>query len=484
VSLYNKTLEGLKWNFLGTIITICIQIGAGIVLARLLMPSDFGLYAMTFAVLAISRSVIDSGLYQALIQKKDADEVDFSLVFHFNFLLSIIIFFLLFFSSNKIQEFYGYDEISKIIKFLSLIVLIESFSLIQRASLIKEIKFDKITKIETLSKLISLTICIIMAYKGYGVWSLLFKDLFFSLLTTVLYWCINPVKILLIVPYKRIKSLFNFGFKVFIADQIESITNQFVQIIVGKRFTASDLGFFNKAEEFQLLFSQTIIVSINKVMFPSLVQIQNDNQKLKLKYKMLLEISLLLLFPILFVAILVGNEMIIVLIGDKWIGSVFYFQLLCLSGMFYPFSVFNLNLLKVKGKAGLYLKTCIVSKGLLIPIIFIGIQYGIVGIVIGLVIQRFLAVIINSYYSGKIIDFSTYQQIKSVGKSFFISVFLFLFLYHVKINFAKDLSNIHNLIVFPFTYILFYVIISTKYQSRKMDIVMGLIKSFSGSKNK
>jgi teichuronic acid exporter len=484
VSLYNKTLKGLKWNLLGTIITICIQIGSGIVLARLLMPSDFGLYAMTFAVLAISRSVIDSGLYQALIQKKDADEVDFSLVFHFNFLLSIIIFLLLFFSSNKIQEFYGYDEISKIIKFLSLIVLIESFSLIQRARLIKEIRFDKITKIETLSKLVSLTISIIMAYKGYGVWSLLFKDLFFSLLTTVSYWCINPVKILLIVPYKRIKSLFNFGFKVFIADQIESITNQLAQIIVGKKFTATDLGFFNKAEEFQQLFSQTTIVSINKVMFPSLVQIQNDNQKLKQKYKILLEISLLLLFPILFVAILVGNEMIIVLIGDKWIESVFYFQLLCVSGMFYPFTVFNLNLLKVKGMAGLYLKTCIVSKGLLIPIIFISIQYGIVGIVIGLVIQRFLAVIVNSYHSGKIIDFNTYQQIKSVGKSFFISVFLFLFLYYIKINFAKDLSEIHNLIVFPFTYILLYVIISTKYQSRKMDTVMGLIKSFSGSKNK
>jgi len=478
VGLYNKTVKGVTWSLLSTILNILIQVCAGIVLARLLTPADFGVYAMCFAILVISRGVIDSGFYQALIQKKDADQIDFSLVFHVNLFLSLILFFLLFFNSDKVERFYGQEGISEIIKFLSFLLLIEAFSLIQKASLIKEIKFDQIAKIETSSKLISLSFSVLLAYGGYGVWSLLLKDLLFSIMTTFSYWYLNPIKILLYVPYNRLKSLFNFGFKVFIADQIESLSNQIAQIIVGKKFSAADLGFFNKSEEFQKLFAQTPIVSINKVMFPSFVQIQNDNYKLKQKYKTLIEVSLFFIFPILFNAILIANEMVVVLIGDKWIESVLYFQILCVSGMFYPFTVYNLNLLKVKGLAGLYLKTCLLSKGLLLPIIFISIKFGVIGLVLGLVFQRFFAVLVNSYNSGKIIDFSIYQQVKSVSKSFFISAQIFIFLFYIKCSFTDGLSDIFNLLFLSVTYLFLYMILSLKFQKNKIETVIKLISFF------
>ena len=478
MGLYDKTVKGVTWSLLGTILNILIQVCAGIVLARLLEPADFGVYAMAFAILVISRGVIDSGFYQALIQKKNADQIDFSIVFHVNLFLSFILFSVLFLNSDKVEVFYGQEGISEIIKFLSFLLLIEAFSLIQKASLIKEIKFDQIAKIETTSKLISLSLSIILAYRGYGVWSLLLKDLLFSIITTLSYWYLNPIKISLFVPYNRIKSLFNFGFKVFIADQIESLSNQIAQIIVGKKFSAADLGFFNKSEEFQKLFAQTPIVSINKVMFPSFVQIQNDNYKLKQKYKTLIEVSLFFIFPILFNAILIANEMVVVLIGDKWIESVLYFQILCVSGMFYPFTVYNLNLLKVKGLAGLYLKTCLFSKGLLLPIIFISIQFGVIGLVLGLVFQRFFAVLVNSYNSGKIIDFSIYQQVKSVSKSFFISAQTFIFLFYIKCSFTDGLSDIFNLLFLSITYLFLYVILSLKFQKNKIEIVIKLISFF------
>ncbi len=478
MGLYDKTVKGVTWSLLGTILNILIQVCAGIVLARLLEPADFGVYAMAFAILVISRGVIDSGFYQALIQKKNADQIDFSIVFHVNLFLSFILFSVLFLNSDKVEVFYGQEGISEIIKFLSFLLLIEAFSLIQKASLIKEIKFDQIAKIETTSKLISLSLSIILAYRGYGVWSLLLKDLLFSIITTLSYWYLNPIKISLFVPYKRIKSLFNFGFKVFIADQIESVSNQIAQIIVGKKFSAADLGFFNKSEEFQKLFSQATIVSINKVMFPSFVQIQNDNNKLKQKYKTLIEMSLFFIFPILLNAILVANEMIVVLIGEKWIGSVLYFQILCISGMFYPFTVYNLNLLKVKGLAGLYLKTCLFSKGLLLPIIFISIKFGVIGLVLGLVFQRFFAMVVNSYNSGKIIDFNLSQQIKSVSNSFFISVFIFVFLYFFKYSFFDGLSNVFNLLFLSVSYLLLYIILSLKFQRNKIDTVIKLTSFF------
>ena len=208
MNLYKKTVNGLKWSFIGVFGNTLLQIISGIVLARLLLPSDFGLYAMAFAVLAISRSIIDSGLYQALIQKKEATLVDFSLVFHFNIFISITISTLLLILSSKIEIFYGQNGIGPIIKFISLIVLIDSFSLIQRAKLIKDIRFQRIAIIEATAKLCSLTISIIMAYNNYGVWSLLVKDLLFSFITTTMYWVLDPVKILLRVPYYKIKELY------------------------------------------------------------------------------------------------------------------------------------------------------------------------------------------------------------------------------------------------------------------------------------
>ena len=177
-------------------------------------------------------------------------------------------------------------------------------------------------------------------------------------------------------------------------------------------------------------------------------------------------------------SILVANEMIVVLIGDKWIGSVLYFQILCISGMFYPFTVYNLNLLKVKGLAGLYLKTCLFSKGLLLPIIFISIKFGVIGLVLGLVFQRFFAMVVNSYNSGKIIDFNLSQQIKSVSNSFFISVFIFVFLYFFKYSFCDGLSNVFNLLFLSVSYLLLYIILSLKFQRNKIDTVIKLTSFF------
>ncbi len=474
MSLISKTSHGIKWSFVGTISNLVIQIISGIVLARLLSPSEFGVYGMSFAILAISRSIIDSGLYQSLIQKKDADQIDFSIVFHFNFLLSVIIALILILFSNDIETFYNYDEISLVVKFLSLIILIESFSIIQKATLIKEIRFDTITKVETFSKIISASTSVIMAFNGFGLWSLLAKDLVFSLVSTGTYWYIKPVRLLLKVPYKRLGALLNFGFKVFIADQIENISNQLSQIIVGKKFSASSLGLFNKAEEFQQMFSQVSVVSINKVMFPSLVQIQDDNVKLKEKYKILLETTMIVLFPLLFGAILVADQLILILIGDKWTEVIPYFKILCISGMFYPLTVYNLNIIKVKGKGGLYLKTCLISKGLLLPFILVGLKFDIMGLVISIVIHRLIAALINSFHSGKLINYSTLEQLKGIGISFIISFIVFVFFIIIKSNFLFDQSIYLIFFILIFGYSTIYFLSNIWFQKDKLSPIINL----------
>ncbi|MBM3417356.1 MAG: lipopolysaccharide biosynthesis protein [Bacteroidetes bacterium] len=470
MSLYSKTAKGIKWSFVGTIINIVIQIISGIVLARLLSPYEFGIYGMSFAVIAISRSIIDSGLYQALIQRNDVDQTDYSIVFQFNFVISIIIVLILFFFAHDIEGFYNQVgvNISLVVKFLSLIILIEPFSIIQKVSLMKEIKFDTITKVESYSKIVSVSASVILAWNGFGIWSLLAKDLLFSLVSTVTYWYVRPVRLHLKVPLNRLSGLLDFGFKIFIADQIENISNHISQFIVGWKFNPNSLGLFNKAEEFQQLFSQVGVVSINKVMFPSLVKIQDDDVKLKLTYKVLMETTMIVVLPLLFGVILVADELITIMIGSNWIEIIPYFKILCVSGMFYPLTVYNLNIIKVKGNGGLYLKTCLISKGLLLPFILTGVQYGLIGLVISLVAHRFIAAMLNSYHSGRLINYGLLEQLSGISISFIISFVIYFFLLIWKQYFLSEYSIYQTFFILTSGYSIAYLVFTILIQSDKI----------------
>jgi len=446
MSLYKKTATGIKWSFISTFGNMVVQFVAGVVLARLLLPRDYGLMGMALVVIAISNSVSDSGLYQALIQKKDAAPDDFSVVFKFNLRFSLILVVLIFFFSEAIAKFYNQTEISSIIKLLAILVIVDSFSIIQRASLIKDIRFDLISKIDISANVLSSGLGIGLAIFNFGVWSLVFKELVYRVMTTVLYWLFHPVKINIHVPWTRFRSLLNFGSKIFIADQIESLSNQLAKMLIGKKYSANDLGFYTKAEQFQNMFSQTAAVSVNRVVFPSFSQIQHDDEKLKKNYQILIKTTMLFLFPIMFTAILIADKLIPFLLGVKWVETIPYFQILCVGGMVYPFTIFNLNIVKVKGRSNLYLKICLFSKGLLIPAVLIGLQFHVIGLVYALLIQRICAAIINSYYSGKLVDYRFSEQLKDVSASFFISTGLF-FVVFLLIKLISMYSNSNLLLI-------------------------------------
>jgi O-antigen/teichoic acid export membrane protein len=440
---------------------------------------------MSFAVIAISRSIIDSGLYQALIQRSDVDQTDYSVVFQFNFVISIIIVSALFFFAQDIEGFYNQVgvDISLVVKFLSLIILIEPFSIIQKVSLMKEIKFDTITKVESCSKFISVSASVILAWNGFGIWSLLAKDLLYSLVSTVTYWCLRPVRLLIKVPLNRLSGLLNFGFRIFIADQIENISNHISQFIVGRKFNPNSLGLFNKAEEFQQLFSQVGVVSINKVMFPSFVKIQDDDFNLKLRYKVLMETTMIVLLPLLFGVILVADELITIMIGSEWIEIIPYFKILCVSGMFYPLTVYNLNIIKVKGNGGLYLKTCLISKGLLLPFLLTGVQYGLTGVVISLVVYRCLAAMLNSYHSGRLINYGLLEQLRGISFSFFISLIIYILLIILKQYYLSEYSKYLTLLILTSGYLTAYFVTSVLIQSDKMRPMFYFFKLQAKSRN-
>lgn len=464
-----KAKSAVFWSMVSSFGSIIIQIVYGIIMARLLTPYDFGLIAMAMVVITISRSLVDSGFYQAVIQKKEVNRDELSAVFKFNLILALLLSTSIFLFSNKLAQFFGERNLSEIFSLLALTIILEAFSLIQRAILIKEIKFKLISKIEIFSLLVSSVLAILLALNDFGVYSLVYKALVQVLLTTLCYWVFHPLKVNLLASFNYLKVFLNFGSKVFVADQIEVISNQITYGIIGKRFNSSDLGFFTKASQYQSLISQTAIVSINKVVFPTLSKIQDDDVKLKSSYRILIKLSSFFIFPIMFIAIINGKEFVSLLLGDQWEQSIPYFKILCIGGLFYPFTVFNLNIIKVKGLGTMYLKVCLITKGALLPMVLIGLNFGIVGISIAIITHQIFAATVNSSFSGKLIDYSLRMQIKDVFPSF-ISAIIALVAGLQVYSYLDEMLSPYTIVIKTLLFVLIYL--SSLYIIAKKEIVM------------
>ena len=450
-----KAKRAIIWSMFLTFGSIVIQVGYGIIMARLLTPFDFGLIAIAMVIITISKSFVDSGFYQAVIQKKEVNRNELSAVFKFNLILAFILSSSIFLFSDNLAEFFGEQILSEIFSILALTILLEAFSLVQRAILVKQINFKLISKIEIFSLLVSSSLGIFLAFNDFGVYSLAYKALSQVLITTSCYWIFHPLKMSLLVSFKHLKVFFHFGSKVFIADQIEVISNQITSGIIGKRFNSSDLGFFTKASQYQSLISHTAIVSINKVVYPTLTRVQDDDVKLKASYRILIKLSSFFVFPLMFIAIIIGSDFILFLLGDQWQQTVPYFKILCIGGLFYPYTVFNLNIIKVKGLGSMYLKVCLFTKGVLLPMVLIGLNFGIIGISIAIVTQQIFAATINSVFSGKLIDYSLGMQIKDVFP-FFISAILAFLVGLATYTYIENLNYSYVMGIITFLFILIY----------------------------
>ena len=481
----NKTISGFKWSFIDTIVNLLAQVVIVIILARLLSPLEFGLIGMSFVFITIAKGLADSGLYQALIQKKNPTSGDYVTVWKFNMTVAIVLFVVILLSAQSIANFYDNDDIKIIVQVLSVIILLDAFSVVQRAYMVKNINFFTIAKINVITKVFSGTTAIILAYTGFGVWSLVAKEVLFALTASSLYWIYSPVKFNFKEKSNDLKKLFGFGSKVFLADQIEIIGNQIVNLIIGKKYTPADLGLFRKAEQLQNIFSQTLVVSINKVTFPTLSAIQDDDQKLKSTYRDIIRIICVVLVPLLMTAILIGENLVLFLLGNQWEMAILYFQILCVGGIAYPFTVLNLNILKVKNRPGLYLNISILSKGLLLPFVFVGLLYGITGLVISFVAHRFLAAVINSYFSGELIDYSLLNQLGDVIRIFIITGIVFTGIWFLK-DYATEFIGSGNHLILIFTtgglFAFFYSTLLFFVDNKSFKLGYGLILGMIGAK--
>lgn len=429
MSLKHKTVSGLIWSFIENFANLGITFIAGIILARILSPREFGLIGMITIFIAVSESFINSGFSSALIRKKDCSDTDFSTVFYFNLITGILFFAILYFTAPVIGSFFNEPELEPIVQVLGLILIIDSLTLIQRTILTKRINFKLQARISVISSTGSGIIAIAMAYTGFGVWSLVAQRLSRQILNSVFLWLWNRWRPLMVFSIASFKELFGFGSKLLISGLIDTIYRNVYYLVIGKYFSAQELGYYTRADQFKQLPSQNITGVIQKVTYPVLSSIQDDVPRLRNSYQKLIRTTMFITFTLMLGMVAVAEPMIITLIGEKWRPSIIYLQMLSFVGMFYPLHALNLNMLQVQGRSDLFLKLEIIKKVLAVPTIIIGVFWGIKFMIAGMMVNTVIAYYLNSYWSGKMIGYSFKQQVQDILPAFFLALVMAIAVY-------------------------------------------------------
>lgn len=429
--LKQKTVSGLLWSFIDQFANLGITFIIGIILARLLSPKEFGLIGMIAIFIAVSESFINSGFSQALIRKKNCTDTDYSTVFFFNLATGILFFLILFFTAPIIAHFFKEPILEPMVKVLGIVLIIDSLTFIQRTILTKRIDFKLQARISVIASVGSGIIAIYMAFIGFGVWSLVAQRLSRQALNSLFLWLWNRWKPLLVFSIQSFKELFGFGSKLLASGLIDTLYRNIYYLVIGKYFSAQDLGFYTRADNFRNLPSQSLNGIISRVSYPVLASIQDDVPQLKSKYKILIRSTMFITFVLMLGMAAVAEPMIHTLIGAKWEPAIIYLQMLCFVGMMYPLHALNLNMLQVQGRSDLFLKLEVIKKIIAIPTIVIGVFFGIKIMIVGMMVNTLIAYYLNSYWSGVKIGYSFKQQVKDILPSFFLALTMGVAVYFI-----------------------------------------------------
>jgi O-antigen/teichoic acid export membrane protein len=428
---------------------------------------------MLAVFMAISDVFIDSGFSNALIRKTDRTDIDFSTVFFFNIFVGIFFYFLLFFISPCIARFYNSPILKDITKIIALNLLFNSLAVVQRAKLIIAVDFKKQTKISLIAIIPSSLCGFIMAYNGFGVWALVFQSMFNSGLNMFFLWIFVRWKPLKTFSIHSFKGLFSFGSKLLISGLIDTLYRNVYTIVIGKKFSAKDLGYYTRADQFAQFPSSNFTGIFQRVIFPILSGIQNDNEKLREIYRKYLRMLAFIIFPLMFGLAAVAKPLILLILTEKWSGIVVLLQILCFSYMWYPIHSINLSLLQIKGRSDLFLRLEIIKKCIGISILFITIPIGITAMCVGTIVSGFFGLIVNTYYTGKIISVGFTKQMNDLMPIFFRSFSMGVFSYFISSLFR---NNLFAILCGTITGIIYYFLINIILGSKEFTSLIEMIK--------
>lgn len=421
-SLKSKTVKGLVWSALDNVTKIGVTFIVSIILARLLSPDEYGLIGILTIFISVFNAIVDSGFTNALIRKKDITDTDYSTVFYTNLVVSIFMATALFFCAGPIAHFFEREELVSLTQVMSCIVIINAFCLVQKARTTKNIDFKTQAKVTFIASVSSGVIGITMAYMGYGVWALVGQQISAQFITTIFFWIYNKWVPKLIFSRESFLEMWSYGWKLLVSGLIDTTWKEIYQVVVGKCYSPATLGLYTRAKQFSQLFSFNLTSIIQRVSFPVLSSLQDDRDRLREAYKRVIKTTMLPTFVLMYGMAAVAKPMVIVLIGEKWLGCVGFLQIICIYGALYPLHAINLNMLQVQGRSDLFLKLEIIKKFIAIGPILLGIFVDIYLMVAGSLVTSCISYYLNAYYSGPFLNYGIKDQVKDILPSLKVAV--------------------------------------------------------------
>jgi teichuronic acid exporter len=475
MSLKKHALRGFIWSFLQQFSTQLITFSVQLILARILMPSEFGLIGMLTVFIGVGTALFEGGMTSSLIRVPAVDTRDYSTVFFFNLGVSIFIYLLFYVSAPYIAMFYRQSMLTDIARVYGLSFVFLAFGTVQNTILTKEMKFKKQTMITFPALLIGSIVGVILANKGYGVWSLVYSILITNLLTSIFLWFSSDWRPQFIFDVDKFKLHFHFGYKMTLSSLLDTIFTNIYQIIIGRFYSPVLVGYYTRANSLMMLPVGNVSAALNKVVFPLFAKLQDDIPSLRAAYKKIMLVVLFVITPIIVLMALLANQLVVFLFTEKWLPIVPIFQIICFSGILYPLHLYNLLILQVKGRSDLFLKLEVIKKVILVIIIVISIFYGFTSLLVGYVIASIVALFINTHYAGSMIHYTMKQQLLDILPIFVISICMGFVVFFVNSNLIAY-NNISRLIISSSAGIIIYISLAILFKFQSINDIRNIIK--------
>ena len=441
-SLKKKTVKGVAWTSLDQVATLGFAFVIGVILARLLSPSDYGLLAMIAIFNAIAFAFINSGFGNALIRKPDLTEDDNSTAFYFNVVAGVVMTGVIWLIAPLAATFYDKPILTQLLRVEGFLLIISSLTIVQNTQLSRALNFKAKMIINIASQVIAGVVAIYAAYHGFGVWSLVIQHFANSIIRLILLWIISPWRPRGKWNKASFRYLWGFGSKMLASGLLDTIYTNIYPIVIGKLYSAADLGQYKRARDFASIPSAGLTGVIQQVTFPVLSQIQEEIDRLASSYRRMLRFTVFLVFPMMIGMAVLAHPLVISLLTDKWAQCVPYLQVVCFSFMWYPVHAINLTLLQVKGRSDLFLRLEIIKKVIITIAIIISVPYGIMGICIGSVCSSIICLAINTYYTGKLIQVGFFRQMTDMTPTLLASLTMGAVIYFAVMPFDNGIVKL------------------------------------------
>lgn len=467
-------ISNLVWRFMERCGAQGVTFIVSIVLARLLDPTVYGTVALVTVFTTIMQVFVDSGMGNALIQKKDADDLDFSSVFYFNIAVCSVLYLIMFISAPFIAAFYKMPQLTAIVRVLSIVLIISGIKNVQQAYVSRNMLFKKFFFSTIGGTIGAAVVGIVLAYNGFGVWALVIQMILNTAIDTIILWLTVEWRPKKIFSFERLKELFSFGWKLLVSSLIDTVYNDLRQLIIGKMYSADDLAFYNQGNKFPHFIVTNINTSIDSVLLPTMSKEQDNIERVKQMTRRAIKTSTYLMMPLMIGLAVCAESIIKIILTDKWLPCMPFLRIFCFTYAFYPIHTANLNAIKSLGRSDLFLKLEIIKKIVGLTAVLSTMWFGVMAMAYGLIVTSVLSQIINSFPNKKLLNYSYINQIKDILPQIILSIIMGCSVYLIQM---LGLNSVITLFIQVLLGVLVYVSGSILFKIDCFSYLLDILKS-------